>query len=98
MSTTTRRPVDCEVTILARILGKNGRLSRQMARHILTLEFSEVDKARMHDLIVRNQNDTLSHAEKAELAAFGKVGDILAILKSRARRTLKTEVPRRPGS
>jgi hypothetical protein len=42
----------------------------------------------MHDLAVRNQKDALSPAEKEELSAFGKAGDILSILKSKARRTL----------
>ena len=42
----------------------------------------------MHDLVVRNQSDSLSPSEKEELAAFGKAGDLLAILKSQARRTL----------
>jgi hypothetical protein len=43
----------------------------------------------MHDLAVRNQDDALSPVEKGELHAFGKAGSLLAILKSRARRSLK---------
>lgn len=42
----------------------------------------------MHDLAVRNQEDALSAAEKEELLALVKAGDLLAILKSKARRTL----------
>ena len=42
----------------------------------------------MHNLAVRNQDDALTPAEKAEMFAFGKAGDLLAILKSKARRTL----------
>ena len=34
---------------------------------ILDVEFSERDKARMHDLAVRNQADALSPEEKEEL-------------------------------
>ena len=63
-------------------------ISEEMARQILGLDFSEGDKARMHDLVVRNQDDALSPSEKEELLAFGKAGDLLAILKSKARRTL----------
>jgi|SRR6185437_6707702 len=78
-----------EVTILARILGnENGQLPQDLARYILNLGFSERDKARMHDLAVRNQDDALTPAEKEELFAFGKAGDLLSILKSKARRTL----------
>ncbi len=87
---TTTPARESEVSILARVLGKErGRLSNQMARHILDLGFSDRDKARMHDLVVRNQDDALSPAEKQELFAFGKAGDVLAILKSKARRTLR---------
>jgi hypothetical protein len=85
---TTRRGED-EVTILARILGnENGQLPKDFARYILELGFSERDKARMHDLIVRNQEDALTPAEKEEMHAFGKAGDLLSILKAKARRTL----------
>src|SRR4051812_44878362 len=78
-----------EVSILARVLGnENGKLPGDLARYILNLTFNERDQARMHDLAVRNQADALSPAEKEELFAFGKAGDLLAILKSKARRTL----------
>jgi hypothetical protein len=89
MSSTSVESVENEVSILARALG-NGRepLTPEMARYILDCGFSDEDKARMHDLAVRNQKDELSPAEKEELLAFGKAGDILAILKSKARRTL----------
>jgi len=88
-----------EVTILARVLGKErGMLSEEMARHILDLGFSERDKARMHDLVIRNQDDALSPTEKEELFAFGKAGDLLAILKSKARRTLRMKLKKRPPS
>jgi hypothetical protein len=81
-----------EVTILARVLGNgDGELPSELARYILNLRFSDRDKVRMHDLAVRNQADALSPAEKEELSAFGKVGDVLAILKSKARRALGVE-------
>jgi hypothetical protein len=89
MSATTARSCENEVTILARILGnEHGELPPDQARYILGLGFSEQDKARMHDLAVRNQDDDLSAAGKEELLAFAKAGDLLAILKSRARRVL----------
>jgi hypothetical protein len=89
MSTATTRRGEDEVTILARILGnEDGQLPKDLARYILTLGFSERDKARMHDLVVRNQEDALTPAEKEEMHAFGKAGDLLSILKAKARRTL----------
>jgi hypothetical protein len=100
MSTTTAHAVENEVTILARVLlgNERGQLPHDMARYILDLGFSNRDKARMHDLAVRNQDDSLSPAEKEELLAFGKVGDLLAILKSKARRTLGVKPKKRTTS
>ena len=88
-----------EVTILARVLGnENGKLSASMARYILNRGFSEGDKARMHDLAVRNQSDRLSSDEKQELLAYAKAGTLLSILKSRARRVLHIKVKKRTPS
>jgi hypothetical protein len=99
MRTTTTHAADNEVTILARVLGiEHGKLSAKMARHILELGFSDRDKARMHELVTRNQDDALSPTEKQELLAFGKAGDLLSILKSKARRTLRIRPPKRTSS
>jgi hypothetical protein len=85
----TSHATNNEVTILARFLTKGDRpLPKHIARYILTLTISEQDKARMHDLVVRNQRDSLSPTEKKEMHDFGMAGDILSILKSKARRTL----------
>ena len=89
MAATAEHPGETEVAILARVLGnEGGRLPPEQARYILDLGFNDRDKARMQDLAVRNQTDALSPAEKGELLAFGKAGDLLAILKFKARRAL----------
>jgi hypothetical protein len=83
---------DPEVTILARVLGNDeDELPADMARYLLTLAFSTRDKARMHDLAVRNQHDGLSPVEKKELTAYARTGTIVSILKSKARRVLKVK-------
>ena len=90
---------DNEVTILARFLSNYDRpLPKSLARYILGLTISEQDKARMHDLVMRNQNDELTPVEKKEMHDFGKAGDILAILKSKARRTLGAKPKKRTVS
>jgi hypothetical protein len=90
------RTGDTEVTILARVFDDmRGLLPRGLARSILNVEFSERDKARMHDLAVRNQADALSPDEKQELFAFAKAGTLLSILHSKARRTLKVKPKKR---
>jgi hypothetical protein len=89
MSTATPRHSEDEVTILARFLGNgDGQLPKDVARYILDLHVSERDKARMHDLAVRNQDDALTPAEKKEMHAFAKATTLLSILKAKARRTL----------
>ena len=55
-TTTADGSCPSEITILARLLGNDdGQLPPDMARYLLTLGFGERDKARMHDLAVRNQ-------------------------------------------
>jgi hypothetical protein len=99
MATATTRSGDNEVTILARFLTNGDRpLPKNLARYILDLTISERDKARMHDLVVRNQSDQLTPVEKKEMHDFGKAGDVLAILKSKARRTLGVKSKKRTTS
>jgi hypothetical protein len=66
-----------------------------MARYVLRLSFSEQDKARMHDLAVRNQQDALTPGEKEEMLAYSKAGSLLGILQSKARRSLKLKPNKR---
>jgi len=64
------------------------KLPKELARYILDRRISEQDQARMHDLVVRNQADALSPAEKEELFAYGEAGTLLSILKSKSRQAL----------
>jgi hypothetical protein len=90
---------DNEVTILARVFDdERGLLPRDLARSLLKADFNDQDKARMHDLAVRNQDDALSPSEKEELFAFAKAGTLLSILQSKARRTLKIKPVKRTPS
>ena len=99
MSTATTHAGENEVTILARFLSDgNGRLPEDVARYILDITISERDKARMHNLAVRNQDDALTPAEKEEMHAFGKAATLLSILKSKARRTLGIKLKTRTVS
>jgi hypothetical protein len=65
MNTAATQVRENEVTILARLFDdERGLLPRDLARTILDVEFSERDKARMHDLAVRNQADALSRKRR----------------------------------
>lgn len=88
-----------EVAILARVLGNGeGHLPPEIAHYLLTLGFGPREKARMHDLAVRNQGDDLSPAEKDELLAYAKAGTLLSLLKSQARQTLRVGSAKRVSS
>jgi hypothetical protein len=65
------------------------RLTPELARHVLRLGFSEEDRARMHELAVKNQEGALTPEETRELDSFVAVGDLLAVLQSRARTLLR---------
>ena len=101
MSTTTppTHTRETEATILIRALcNEDGQLPHEVARYILDRRFSDRDKARMHDLAVRNQEGALSATEKEELFAFANAGDLLSILKSKARVALNIHPKKRPAS
>lgn len=83
-----------EAAIFGRIFadGKHT-LTPGLARHILDLGFSADDTARMHELAVKNQEGRISPEELQELDAYIKVGDLLAILQSKARKRLRGGPP-----
>lgn len=97
MTIATKPAVESEVSILTRIFNnQEGGLPEEVARYVLTLKFSDRDKDRMHDLIVRNQEGTLTPAEKEEMHAYGRVGDWLSILQSKARQRLGIKLDMTP--
>jgi hypothetical protein len=79
-----------EVAIFGRILNNGGsEMSPEAARYFLTLQFVQEDQARMAELAERNQAGGLSPEEREELMSFVQAGHLLALLHSRARKTLK---------
>jgi hypothetical protein len=79
-----------EAAILTRIAGPDeSALSVAAAKGILTLGFSPADKERMHSLAAKARDGTLTSDEQAEVEAYSRIGSLLGILKSKARRALK---------
>ncbi len=98
-STSDKVSTQTEVSILGRVFSnEQGELPPEIARYILGLGYSDADKARMHDLAVRNQDDALSSAEKEELFAYAKAGTLLDILQSKARRVLGVKSNKRTSA
>ena len=81
-----------EVAIFTRLFQpENADLSPEAARSFLALEFTEEDRQRMHALTLKAQEGILSEAERAEMESYSFVGNVLGILKSKARQSLKQE-------
>jgi hypothetical protein len=90
--TTTNKflPNMSEAGIFGRILSNgNGEMSHALARYVLTLGFSDADQARMEDLAARNQLNALTALEHTELMNFVRAGHLLALLHSKARKSLR---------
>lgn len=79
-----------EVEILMRIFKPDeANLNAEAAQAILQLRIDPQDRERMHELTVKNQEDTLSEEERAELENYCHVGRFLDLLASKARRSLR---------
>jgi uncharacterized protein YnzC (UPF0291/DUF896 family) len=61
------------------------------AKAILELDFKQVDKDRMRELLAKAKKGALSTHEKAEIDSYERVGHLLSQMKSKVRRTLKCE-------
>jgi hypothetical protein len=83
-----------EMDIFRRIVDpEEPFLSAEAARGILSLDFSAADRERMNELAARNREGRVSPAEEQELSNYIRVGQILGILQSKARRSLQRHAP-----
>jgi hypothetical protein len=79
-----------EVAIFSRVLEPDqATLSAAAARALLALGFPPADPDRMRQLSAKAQQGTLTPAEQAEINNYERVGHILSLMKSKARRSLK---------
>jgi hypothetical protein len=82
--------VSHEARILGRVISPDaGEMPPDVARYLLSLDFTPADHERIADLSARAQEGTLSPDEVAELDGYLRVNDLLAILQSKARRSLR---------
>jgi hypothetical protein len=78
-----------EAGILSRIVGLDeSELSAAAARGILRLRFSDADKEHMHRLAAKARAGDLTDEEQAKIDAYSRIGSLIGILKSKARRAL----------
>jgi hypothetical protein len=79
-----------ENAILSRLIrAEDGDLAPVLAKYLLTLGFSEQDQDRMNDLTARNENGALSPDERTELTNYVRTSHLLALLQSKARKSLR---------
>jgi hypothetical protein len=87
---TTETVSAAEGAIWSRLLRPAGEtLSPEAARSILGLEFSQEDKERMHELAAKARDGSLTDAEQEDIRNYERVGNLLALMKSKARQRLK---------
>jgi hypothetical protein len=79
-----------EVAIFGRILEpEEATLDVAAARAILDFEFKQPDKDRMRVLLAKAKEGTLTTDEQVEINNYERVGHMLSLMKSKARRSLK---------
>ena len=79
-----------EGAIWSRLLQPGSKmLSLGAARSILRLDFAAEDKERMRELAAKARDGSLTAAEQEEIRNYERVGNLLALMKSRARQRLK---------
>lgn len=67
---------------------RKGELSSEAAEFLLSIDFEEADRERMLHLAERSEAGTLTPDEQAEFDGYQHVGNLLAVMQSKARLTL----------
>lgn len=92
MPTTQHTVTDLD--IFRRLIdGPGTSFSAAEAEAILKIGFGGDDEKRMARLAARNNAGKLTPKERAELESYVRVGDVLGLLKSRARTVLRNAGP-----
>jgi hypothetical protein len=79
-----------EAEILFEVVAPNrADVAPEAVRLIASLRFSEAQQERMRALAAKNNEGTITDAEREEMESFRRVGNFLAILQAKARLSLK---------
>lgn len=82
-------PQNTEAAILSRLIQmRQDDLSRGVAEYLLSFRFDDGDIARMDELAELGREGKLTNVELAELDSYLHVGNLLAVMQSKARRAL----------
>ena len=79
-----------EAAIWARLMhAQKDELSFEAAEFLLSIDFGEGDRQRMLQLAERSEAGTLTAEERAEFDGYLHIGNLLAVMQSKARLALK---------
>ena len=88
-----------EPVIWARLIQAQGReISPEVARFLLSVEFGESDRQRMEYLAEHSEAGTLTPDEEAEFDGYLHIGNLLAVMQSKARVVLEKKALTLPRS
>ena len=72
---------------------ESGDLPQGAAKAFLRLEFSSTDRERMDQLAEKARTGTLTKQERQDAETYNRVAHLLALMQSKARRSLKKRKP-----
>ncbi len=85
-----------EAAILERVVEPGFKqLPRSFARRILAMKFPDPDVDRINELSAKARAGTLTPVEDKALDSYLRIGHLLSIMKSKARRSLRKSGPSR---
>jgi hypothetical protein len=83
-----------EADVFGRVIdASNPTLTPEAAAGILQLSYSDADHRRMAELANKSNQGTLTSDERREFESYVFVGDLLSLLKSKARLSLRKHSP-----
>lgn len=81
-----------EADIFTRLIdASNPTLTPEAAAAILQLNYVESDHVRMAELAAKSNEGTLTSDERRELDSYVFVGDVLSLMKAKARLSLRRQ-------
>jgi hypothetical protein len=79
-----------EAAILARVIeADETEITPDVARYLLSLQLPDADRDRVDELSGKARSGSLTDAEEAELDSYLRIGSLLGVMHSRARRLLR---------
>ena len=81
---------NCEASIWARLMqAQRDELSPEVAEYLLSIGFGGSDRDRMQQLAERSESGILTEEERAEFDSYLHIGNLLAVMQSKARVALR---------